>query len=105
MICIEATLYLILQRCKKITESKEEMAVAKPHVSDDEDEELFGAALKAHKAIAFILGVGVSIFDIHITIQNISVLAYAVCYKREFYIELCSLLRCCFYFSSSILHL
>lgn len=46
----------LTERCKKITESKEEMAVAKPHVSDDEDEELFGAALKAHKAIAFILG-------------------------------------------------
>lgn len=79
------------------------MAIAKPHVSDDEEEgSLFGAALRANKAIAFILGVSVPIFEYlslgvcfnHITIQN---LAYAVCYKHEFYIELCS-------FSSLILH-
>lgn len=63
LICIESTLYLILQRCKKITESKEEMAIAKPHVSDDEEEErLFGASLKENKGIAFSLGVSVSVF-------------------------------------------
>ena len=28
-----------LQKCKKIAESKEEMAIAKPHVSDDEEDD------------------------------------------------------------------
>ncbi|XP_051765871.1 protein SON isoform X2 [Ctenopharyngodon idella] len=47
----------LTERCKKIAESKEEMAIAKPHVSDDEeDEKLFGASLKENKGIAFSLG-------------------------------------------------
>ncbi|KAI2668813.1 Protein SON [Labeo rohita] len=47
----------LTERCKKIAESKEEMAIAKPHVSDDEEEErLFGASLKENKGIAFSLG-------------------------------------------------
>ncbi|XP_016113756.1 protein SON-like isoform X1 [Sinocyclocheilus grahami] len=47
----------LTERCKKIAESKEEMAIAKPHVSDDEeDERLFGASLKENKGIAFSLG-------------------------------------------------
>lgn len=67
MICIGSTLYLIFQRCKKITENKEEMAIAKPHVSDDEeDERLFGASLKENKGITFSLSVSVSFF--HITV-------------------------------------
>ncbi|ROL45364.1 Protein SON [Anabarilius grahami] len=47
----------LTERCKKIAESKEEMAIAKPHVSDDEeDEKLCGASLKENKGIAFSLG-------------------------------------------------
>ncbi|XP_059409456.1 protein SON isoform X2 [Carassius carassius] len=47
----------LTERCKKIAESKEEMAIAKPHVSDDEeDERLIGASLKENKGIAFSLG-------------------------------------------------
>ncbi|KAK2908477.1 hypothetical protein Q8A67_004314 [Cirrhinus molitorella] len=47
----------LTERCKKIAESKEEMAIAKPHVSDDEeDEKQFGASLKENKGIAFSLG-------------------------------------------------
>uniref|UniRef100_A0A8C1NHX5 Protein SON-like n=1 Tax=Cyprinus carpio TaxID=7962 RepID=A0A8C1NHX5_CYPCA len=47
----------LTERCKKIAESKEEMAIAKPHVSDDEDDErLVGASLKENKGIAFSLG-------------------------------------------------
>ncbi|XP_043093851.1 protein SON isoform X2 [Puntigrus tetrazona] len=47
----------LTERCKKIAESKEEMAIAKPHVSDDEEEErLVGASLKESKGIAFSLG-------------------------------------------------
>ncbi|XP_073698800.1 uncharacterized protein sonb [Garra rufa] len=47
----------LTERCKKIAESKEEMAIAKPHVSDDEeDEKLVGASLKENKGIAFSLG-------------------------------------------------
>ncbi|KAA0722658.1 Protein SON [Triplophysa tibetana] len=48
----------LTERCKKITENKEEMAIAKPHVSDDEDDEQsFGAgALKETKGIAFSIG-------------------------------------------------
>uniref|UniRef100_A0A672T0E8 Protein SON-like n=1 Tax=Sinocyclocheilus grahami TaxID=75366 RepID=A0A672T0E8_SINGR len=47
----------LTERCKKIAESKEEMAIAKPHVSDDEeDEKLSGASLKENKGIAFSLG-------------------------------------------------
>lgn len=69
LVCIESTVYLILQRCKKIAESKEEMAIAKPHVSDDEeDEKLFGASLKENKGIAFSLGVSVSLFRITVTV-------------------------------------
>lgn len=47
------------QKCKMISESKEEMAVAKPHVSDDEDEEKMfaGGALKENKGISFSLNV------------------------------------------------
>ncbi|XP_052452856.1 protein SON isoform X1 [Carassius gibelio] len=46
----------LTERCKKIVDSKEEMAIAKPHVSDDEeDERPFGASLKEHKGIAFSL--------------------------------------------------
>ncbi|XP_042603623.1 protein SON-like [Cyprinus carpio] len=46
----------LTERCKKITENKEEMAIAKPHVSDDEeDERLFGASLKENKGITFSL--------------------------------------------------
>ncbi|XP_065110151.1 uncharacterized protein sonb isoform X2 [Paramisgurnus dabryanus] len=48
----------LTERCKKIVESKEEMAIAKPHVSDDEDDEQgFGtSSLKETKGIAFSLG-------------------------------------------------
>ncbi|XP_059408237.1 protein SON-like isoform X2 [Carassius carassius] len=46
----------LTERCKKIADSKEEMAIAKPHVSDDEeDERPFGASLKENKGIAFSL--------------------------------------------------
>lgn len=47
------------QKCKKIAESKEEMAIAKPHVSDDEDDDrpFGGAALKENKGITFSLSV------------------------------------------------
>ncbi|XP_058236121.1 protein SON isoform X3 [Hemibagrus wyckioides] len=47
----------LTEKCKKIAESKEEMAVAKPHVSDDEDDDRpFGAvALKENKGITFSL--------------------------------------------------
>ncbi|XP_030635555.1 protein SON isoform X1 [Chanos chanos] len=47
----------LTEKCKKIAESKEEMAVAKPHVSDDEDEEkpFGGVALKENKGITFSL--------------------------------------------------
>lgn len=69
LVCIESTVYLILQRCKKIAESKEEMAIAKPHVSDDEeDEKLFGASLKENKGIAFSLCVSVSLFRNTVTV-------------------------------------
>ncbi|KAG1937966.1 protein SON [Pimephales promelas] len=47
----------LTERCKKIAESKEEMAIAKPHVSDDEEDEKFGASLKENKGIAFSLGI------------------------------------------------
>lgn len=42
-----------------IAESKEEMAIAKPHVSDDEDDErpFGGVALKESKGITFSLSV------------------------------------------------
>lgn len=71
LVCIESTVYLILQRCKKIAESKEEMAIAKPHVSDDEeDEKLCGASLKENKGIAFSLGVSVSLFRITVTVVH-----------------------------------
>lgn len=63
LVYTESTVHVIFQRCKKIAESKEEMAIAKPHVSDDEeDEKLFGASLKENKGIAFSLGVSVSLF-------------------------------------------
>ncbi|KAI5090167.1 protein SON [Silurus meridionalis] len=46
----------LTEKCKKIAESKEEMAVAKPHVSDDEDDRPFGGvALKENKGITFSL--------------------------------------------------
>ncbi|XP_051993100.1 protein SON-like isoform X2 [Xyrauchen texanus] len=47
----------LTERCKKITESKEEMAIAKPHMSDDEDDEktFGGTSLKENKGIAFSL--------------------------------------------------
>ncbi|XP_060716752.1 protein SON isoform X2 [Tachysurus vachellii] len=47
----------LTEKCKKIAESKEEMAIAKPHVSDDEDDDRpFGAvALKENKGITFCL--------------------------------------------------
>lgn len=50
---------IFFQKCKKIAESKEEMAIAKPHVSDDEDDNRpFGAvALKENKGITFCLSV------------------------------------------------
>ncbi|KAJ8253232.1 hypothetical protein GJAV_G00210550 [Gymnothorax javanicus] len=46
------------EKCKKIAESTEEMAIAKPHVSDDEDDEkpFAGAGLKENKGITFSLG-------------------------------------------------
>uniref|UniRef100_A0A8B9J409 SON DNA and RNA binding protein n=2 Tax=Astyanax mexicanus TaxID=7994 RepID=A0A8B9J409_ASTMX len=44
-------------KCKKIAESKEEMAIAKPHVSDDEEDEkpFGGVALKEKGGITFSL--------------------------------------------------
>ncbi|XP_051561300.1 protein SON-like isoform X2 [Myxocyprinus asiaticus] len=47
----------LTERCKKIAESKEEMAIAKPHMSDDEDDEkpFGGTSLKQNKGIAFSL--------------------------------------------------
>ncbi|KAI1899694.1 hypothetical protein AGOR_G00064410 [Albula goreensis] len=47
----------LTEKCKKIAESKEEMAIAKPHVSDDEDDEkpFAGAGLKENKGITFSL--------------------------------------------------
>ncbi|KAM9455170.1 uncharacterized protein sonb isoform 2-T2 [Clarias gariepinus] len=47
----------LTEKCKKIAESKEEMAIAKPHVSDDEDDDrpFGGAALKENKGITFSL--------------------------------------------------
>ncbi|XP_051557842.1 protein SON-like isoform X2 [Myxocyprinus asiaticus] len=47
----------LTERCKKIAESKEEMAIAKPHVSDDEDDEkpFGGTSLKENKGFAFSL--------------------------------------------------
>ncbi|KAJ8410491.1 hypothetical protein AAFF_G00193950 [Aldrovandia affinis] len=47
----------LTEKCKKIAESKEEMAIAKPHVSDDEDDEkpFAGAGLKETKGITFSL--------------------------------------------------
>ncbi|KAG9349666.1 hypothetical protein JZ751_028114 [Albula glossodonta] len=49
----------LTEKCKKIAESKEEMAIAKPHVSDDEDDEkpFAGAGLKENKGITFSLSV------------------------------------------------
>lgn len=48
-----------VQKCKKIAESKEEMAIAKPHVSDDEEDDrpFGGVALKENKGITFSLSV------------------------------------------------
>lgn len=50
------------QKCKKIAESKEEMAIAKPHVSDDEEDDrpFGGVALKENKGITFSLSVCMS---------------------------------------------
>lgn len=31
-------LFFFLKKCKQIAQSKEEMSIARPHVSDDEDE-------------------------------------------------------------------
>ncbi|KAJ8255701.1 hypothetical protein COCON_G00195650 [Conger conger] len=47
----------LTEKCKKIAESKEEMAIAKPHVSDDEDDEkpFGGLGLKENKGITFSL--------------------------------------------------
>ncbi|KAG5833412.1 hypothetical protein ANANG_G00275660 [Anguilla anguilla] len=47
----------LTEKCKKIAESKEEMAIAKPHVSDDEDDEkpFAGLGLKENKGITFSL--------------------------------------------------
>ncbi|XP_066516153.1 serine/arginine repetitive matrix protein 5 isoform X2 [Hoplias malabaricus] len=47
----------LTEKCKKIAESKEEMAIAKPHVSDDEEDEMpfGGVALKENKGITFSL--------------------------------------------------
>ncbi|TSK17822.1 Protein SON [Bagarius yarrelli] len=47
----------LTEKCKKIAESKEEMAVAKPHVSDDEEDDrpFGGNALKENKGITFSL--------------------------------------------------
>ncbi|KAG7467008.1 hypothetical protein MATL_G00148800 [Megalops atlanticus] len=47
----------LTEKCKKIAESKEEMAVNKPHVSDDEDEEkpFAGVGLRENKGITFSL--------------------------------------------------
>ncbi|XP_053472215.1 protein SON isoform X4 [Ictalurus furcatus] len=47
----------LTEKCKKIAESKEEMAVAKPHVSDDDDDDrpFGGVALKENKGITFSL--------------------------------------------------
>lgn len=98
-ICIGSTLYLILQRCKKIAESKEEMAIAKPHVSDDEEEErLFGASLKENKGIAFSLGVSVSLLLLfilefrgllksHYNLECVNIGMHCLClYKHEVYL-------------------
>lgn len=51
--------YDSFQKCKKIAESKEEMAIAKPHVSDDEEDDrpFGGVALKENKGITFSLSV------------------------------------------------
>ncbi|XP_026787429.1 protein SON isoform X2 [Pangasianodon hypophthalmus] len=47
----------LTEKCKKIAESKEEMAIAKPHVSDDEEDDrpFGGVALKENKGITFSL--------------------------------------------------
>ncbi|XP_051982377.1 protein SON isoform X2 [Xyrauchen texanus] len=47
----------LTERCKKIAESKEEMAIAKPHMSDDEDDAkpFGGSSLKENKGFAFSL--------------------------------------------------
>ncbi|XP_018603200.1 protein SON isoform X2 [Scleropages formosus] len=47
----------LTEKCKMIAESKEEMAVAQPHVSDDEEEEkpFGGGALRENKGISFSL--------------------------------------------------
>ncbi|XP_036396016.1 protein SON-like isoform X2 [Megalops cyprinoides] len=47
----------LTEKCKKIAESKEEMAVNKPHVSDDEDDEkpFAGVGLRENKGITFSL--------------------------------------------------
>ncbi|KAL7845906.1 hypothetical protein AOLI_G00240980 [Acnodon oligacanthus] len=51
------TIKELTEKCKKIAESKEEMAIAKPHVSDDEEDEkpFGGLALKENKGITFSL--------------------------------------------------
>ncbi|KAI4885653.1 hypothetical protein NFI96_027542 [Prochilodus magdalenae] len=51
------TIKELTEKCKKIAESKEEMAIAKPHVSDDEEDEkpFGGVALKENKGITFSL--------------------------------------------------
>ncbi|KAL4609170.1 protein SON-like isoform X2 [Arapaima gigas] len=46
----------LTEKCKMIAESKEEMAVAQPHVSDDEEDKPFGGgALRENKGISFSL--------------------------------------------------
>ncbi|XP_028837594.1 protein SON isoform X2 [Denticeps clupeoides] len=47
----------LTEKCKQIAESKEEMAIAKPHVSDDEDDErpFAAGALKENRGISFSL--------------------------------------------------
>lgn len=49
----------VMQKCKMIAESKEEMAVAQPHMSDDEDDEksFGGGVFRESKGISFNLSV------------------------------------------------